>query len=231
MLRGQLEPADHVVTPELPGNGARHGERSPLRVGGMTAALRAQVDAAPPYVLVALSLGGMVALDWASRHPQEVAACVLINSSFGGVSPWWHRLRPRSYPSLLRLASPGVSLQAREEGVLRLTSRRGSDPLVIRAWVELARRHPVARSNLLRQLFAAARFRVPSNPPSLPLVLLASERDALVSVRCSQALANRWRVPLRLHPDAGHDLPLDDPGWLLQELRAWRATVMQPPRN
>ena len=46
-----------------------------------------------PFVLVALSLGGMVALRWACLHPHEIAGCVLVNSSVRGLAPFWQRLR------------------------------------------------------------------------------------------------------------------------------------------
>jgi pimeloyl-ACP methyl ester carboxylesterase len=26
---------------------------------------------------------------------------------------------------------------------------------------------------------------------------------------------------MKLHPDAGHDLPLDDPEWIIQQIRNW----------
>jgi hypothetical protein len=42
-------------------------------------------------------------------------------------------------------------------------------------------------------------------------------QDVLVSPQCSATLAHRWQVELRIHPDAGHDLPLDDPAWVIQQ--------------
>jgi len=40
----------------------------------------------------------------------------------------------------------------------------------------------------------------------------------LVSVRCSERLAAQWGVLLQLHPTAGHDLPLDDGSWVVQQI-------------
>lgn len=50
------------------------------------------------------------------------------------------------------------------------------------------------------------------------MLLIASEQDRLVNVACSKTLASRWQIPLSLHPDAGHDLPLDDPDWLYEQI-------------
>lgn len=78
------------------------------------------------------------------------------------------------------------------------------------------------RRNLLRQLAAAARFRPDPRPPAVPTLLLAATHDRLVSVECSRAMARAWNVPLREHDDAGHDLPLDDPAWIVGQIAAWR---------
>jgi pimeloyl-ACP methyl ester carboxylesterase len=51
------------------------------------------------YSLLALSLGGMVAVEWASRYPQEIARCVLINTSMRPYSRFHQRLRWQNYPA------------------------------------------------------------------------------------------------------------------------------------
>jgi pimeloyl-ACP methyl ester carboxylesterase len=223
-LRRALPASDAVVALDLPGNGALYQERSPDRVEEMVAAARlavARLPFQPPYVLVALSLGGMVALRWALEQPAEVAGCVLINSSLGRFSPFWHRLRPGSYGVLLALLAPGRQPQDREGLILRLTSNLPLSAATQHAWAEFARGAPVSRANMLRQLIAAARFRAPAAAPGVPMLLLASERDRLVSVACSRAIARHWPAPLRIHPSAGHDLPLDDPQWLIEQVTAW----------
>jgi len=58
---------------------------------------------------------------------------------------------------------------------------------------------------------------------------LGRARDALVDARCSQALARAWGVPLAIHPDAGHDLPLDAGPWVVERVRAWAAAPQSAP--
>jgi pimeloyl-ACP methyl ester carboxylesterase len=93
---------------------------------------------------------------------------------------------------------------------------------VLSAWTQARQQRPVSAANALRQLLAAALYRVRKNPPGVPLLLLASEQDGLVDVRCSLAVAQRWGCPLRLHPWAGHDLPLDDPDWVIAQVASWQ---------
>lgn len=227
-LQARLPAGDRVLAVDLPGNGKRHAQASPRHVDGMVQAVRAALPAhgvQGPVVLMALSLGGMVALRWACLHPGEVAGCVLINSSVRGLAPFWQRLRPSSYMRVLELLRPGLHLAERERRILALTSNlRSHEAALVGQWASYAQQCPVTRLNVLRQLQAAARFRMPEILPAVPMLLLASEGDRLVSPQCSRAMAGRWQAPLRLHPAAGHDLPLDAPDWVVSEtLRWWRS--------
>jgi alpha-beta hydrolase superfamily lysophospholipase len=226
-------PGSKVMTLNLPGNGVWHAQPSPVSVQAMVAHVRAELahrGEQPPYRLLALSLGAMVATEWASRASHEVAACVLINTSFRPFGPFYRRLQPRNWWPLLRLALLWGTPVEVEQTVWRLTSnQRARRDDVVAAWVTTRLQRPVSRSNALRQLIAAARYRAPDAPPPAKLLLLASERDGLVHVACSQAIARDWGCPLALHPWAGHDLPLDDPQWVIDQVQRWLAGTPQPP--
>lgn len=210
-----------ILTPDLPGNGRRWQNSSPLSVPAMMEACRrelAQQGRAPPYHFLALSLGGMVALAWAARHPEECRAAVLINTSLRPC-PFYRRLRLSAWPAL-----PGLLLavgETRERAVLDLTSNRAAEwQGVLPAWAAWTQECPVSRRNTLRQLIAAARFRLPTQP-AVPLLLLASAQDRMVDPRCSEKLARAWDVDLVMHPSAGHDLPLDAGGWTARAVQDW----------
>ena len=220
----QAFPAATIITPDLPGNGRLWRERSPARIEDMVEHCRATLRGlghTPPYHLLALSLGGMVAKCWSEVHPEEVPAMVLINTSMRPHNPFYHRLRPANYAALLRMAFESDPAR-REETILRLTSAGGAAPDVLAAWSSYARECPVSRANALRQLLAAARFRADGAPVATRVLLLASSRDQLVNPQCSHALAHAWIVKLAGHTQAGHDLPLDDPAWLVQQVRDWQ---------
>jgi len=215
-----------VIALDLPGNGARHRDASPMRVEAMAEAARAELarhGVGAPVRLLAMSLGAMVATAWAAAHPHEVDALVLINTSLRPFSPWWQRLRPSSYARLLRIAKAGADATSAERAVLASTSRRPPPDALLADWSAWRRATPVAPANALRQLVAAARFRAPPHAPVGRVLLLASERDALVDPRCSQRLAAQWRCPILCHPDAGHDLTLDDAPWVAARAAAFAA--------
>ncbi|MGS5086569.1 alpha/beta fold hydrolase [Hydrogenophaga sp. A37] len=221
----QALPRARIHTLDLPGNGEHHRQTSPLSVADMVTACRmecARRDIETPVYLLAMSLGAMVAAEWARVAPEELKGCVLINTSMRPFSPLPQRLRPANYPALLGLTLRGGSPEAIEQTVLRLTSNQpGELREVIPDWSAVRRLRPVSAGNAMRQLLAAARYRAPRQAPGVPMLLLSSEHDQLVDSRCSQAIASAWHCPLRTHPAAGHDLPLDDPRWVTGQVCAW----------
>lgn len=244
-------PEAPIVALDLPGNGTRHGEPSPASVAALAAQARRAMQRLghpPPYRVLAMSLGAMVAVAWAEAWPQEVAGLVLVNTSLRPFSPLHRRLRPAAWPLLLRALLGGLTGRAREAAILELTSHRaltrspaastaspsghglaedafpvsGFDgAAVLDDWAAWQREHPVTRANALRQLIAAARYRAPRTAPACPTLVLAGARDRLVDPGCSRALAQAWGLSLVEHPAAGHDLALDAGDWLAQQAASW----------
>lgn len=216
-----------VLTPDLAGNGTRWQVRSPASVPGLVADLRAHLrdqGLPPPYHVIAMSLGAMVTVEWAHRHPTELLDAVLINTSLKPFSPMWHRLQPRWWPVIARLLISQASAAEWERCILAMTTRHPPDAeAVLRHWEHLRSVHPVQTMNGLRQLWAAARYRSPRSAPPVPVLLLNAEGDRLVHPRCSAVLAEQWGVRLIRHPTAGHDLPLDAGPWVRQQLLNWQA--------
>lgn len=207
---------------DLPGNGIHARTPVPHDVAGMVAALRREAraaGAAAPYRLVAMSLGAMVAADWARTCPDEIAALVLINTSMRPFSTAAERLRPRNWPALLGMAARWHDRPHCERVIHRLTcERRDTRDADIAGWVSIAHSAPVSRGAALRQLLAAARFRIgqADTAPACATLILSSAADRLVNPVCSARLAESWGVPHGRHPWAGHDLPHDDPDWLCE---------------
>ncbi|WP_206956377.1 alpha/beta fold hydrolase [Trinickia acidisoli] len=217
-----------IVCLDLPGSGQHVDLRAPTSIAATTDFVRARlaVDGhAPPYRVVALSLGAMVAVDWAQRFPAEIERLVLINTSMHRYSGPHERLRPSAWPRALRAAWRWRGRQDRrvaEAAIHALTCRREDEREAdLAAWIEIYESAPPTRTNALRQLLAAARFRGTPLAPRCPTLVLASRDDALVHPVCSTKLAAAWGATLIEHPWAGHDLPHDDPAWLADAIAAW----------
>ena len=219
--------SEPVITLDLPGNGVFCELSSPATVSAMVMFVREQLrqqGVATPCRVLAMSLGGMVATDWARQFPQEVAALVLVNTSMRPFSRSTDRLRPANWPVLLRLAGCWNEAAQAEQLIHGLTCRRSDTrDADIAAWAQIRRSAPVAAGNAWRQLWAAARFSAAPSAPRCPVLLLSSADDGLVHPRCSAQLAQAWQASHEIHPWAGHDLPHDDPHWLCKRITGWPA--------
>lgn len=208
---------------DLPGNGAEAALRSPRDVRSMAAHARQRLHqrgVQEPVRLVGLSMGGLVAAEWASAWPDSVAGVALLNSSLRGLSPWYRRMRPPAAVALLGLLlSPAPPLRW-ERTIFSLTSNRPAlRDATLPQWLALRDAAPVTHGNVWRQLWAAARHTALRPVP--PVLVVVSQGDRLVDPRCSADLARAWQAPLAVHPTAGHDLPLDAPEWLVRQLADW----------
>lgn len=218
--------AERVLCLDFPGNGQLHAEHSLTTVAAMAdhCHRQLQVQGVTEAVhVLAVSLGAMVALAWANQYPDDLQRMVLINTSVAPHNPFYHRLRPANYPALIATMLFGSSMQ-RERLILRITSNLQTTEQakeIITRWTTYAQEKPISVGNILRQLLAAMRFRAPPYSGKVPLLLLAGEHDKLVNANCSRKLAKLWHSPLHLHPTAGHDLPLDDAAWVIQQVLTW----------
>ena len=221
-----FHPDADITALDLPGAGGRNMEACPADVASIMASCREHARAhgiEPPYHLLGLSLGGMVAAAWARAHRDEIAALVMINSSAADLSLPTRRLRPRNYPALAR-ALTMRDLDAREALVLSLTSRDpGEHPGVAQEWARHAGERAMRPQAALAQLVAATRFRLGRGDIGVPALVLASGGDRLVDGACTRALRRRLNARMAIHPTAGHDLTLDDGPWVAAQVRRWLA--------
>ena len=217
--------AGKVTVLDLPGNGEFHAQASPMTVQRMVAFARQQLLAQgikPPYQLLAMSLGGMVATCWSQRYPDEVNRLVLINTSMRPFSGITQRLQPGQWLPLLALAARWGDADYAERSIHRITCNHAAQcDADLMAWQHIRRSAPVSSDNALRQLMAAARFACAPQTPRCPALVLASRGDRLVSPLCSTQLATAWQVPHHIHPWAGHDLPHDDGPWVCERVADW----------
>ena len=214
-----------VTALDLPGNGAFYRQPSPTSVSAMVAFAREQLltqGIKPPYSLLAMSLGGMVASDWAQRYPQEIDRLVLINTSMKPFCSMTERLRPGNWPQLGVLAARWPDADYAENTIHKLTCHSKSqwaEDLAL--WRQIRNSAPVSSENALHQLMAAARFSCAGAAPRCPVLVLSSGADQLVNPVCSTHLVQAWQAPHHSHPWAGHDLPHDDGQWVCERVTCW----------
>lgn len=219
----RLLPGQRAFPMDLVGFGSLSKTQVPWTLAEIVDELRARFlkerPVEGPWSIFAISLGGMVALEWAARYPQDFARVVVANTSAGDMSRVWERFMPTIWPKLPGLVL-GDSLN-RERTILEVTVNSGIDKNALaerwRTWFD--ERQPSRRA-FLRQIVAAARSSLPKHIEP-PLMVMTSKADRLVSWKCSERIAEKLGARLEVHEEAGHDLSLDAPEWICERIAAW----------
>lgn len=212
----------HLV--DFPGCGKYYRQPALTSVAAMTDHARTEIAITEilarnesVYVL-GISMGGMVALDWAQRFSSELNGLVLMNSSAGD-QPFWWRLRPGAWLTMIRALLSDSN--TREAQVLKIVSNNTADYAQhLNQWLSIQQQRPVARATILTMLRAAAQFR-PHPTCTVEGLVLASKEDRMVSVRASEAIARQFSWPIQQHSTAGHDLPMDQAQWVATKIAQW----------
>jgi pimeloyl-ACP methyl ester carboxylesterase len=212
-----------VLTLDAPGFGTEAGRRSPRTLAAITDDVRdrfGRLRGDAEWSILGISLGGMITLDWCARHPDDFARAVVINSSASNAASFRQRFNPRA--TLMVLGMPVRSPESIEREILAISSNRfaGDDDLV-RSWASWRTEHRPSVASILAQVGAGVSFRM-ADAIDVPVLVLSSKGDRLVSYRCSEGIADRLGASIRTHDEtAGHDLTLDDPDWVCDQVAAW----------
>lgn len=218
-------PGDEILPIDFPGVGEFKDEVSPRTMDGIFKFVRARAvertKAQTQFYLVAVSLGGMVAMEWLRSRPEDLGGAVLINTSVSSLSPFYYRLRWQvwgKFAGLLATTSPRDREKALTEILINsVTAREKALPI----WNRLANERPIKASTFLHQLLAAAQFKNIPFDTKVPVLLLSGLGDRLVDPSCSFLLHDKTRWPMEKHPWGGHDLTWDDPDWILNHIKTW----------
>lgn len=213
-------PGAQVEYLEIPGNGLLSSDQTPVNPEVVIDLLKRKSHLAQSnnsYHLCGISLGGMVALKWAQLHPGNIESVNVINSSLSQNSTFYERLRPGNYLPLLGALFNQETFE-QEKIILRITSNKfEQNKKYLERYAQFAADHKVSRANFFRQLILANNIQLPQIP-NVRLNVLSAAQDRLVHPTCSQQIANGLKGKLIIHPSAGHDLPLDEPEWLIEQL-------------
>ncbi len=215
-------PRDEVVCLDLPGAGVHFDEPCPVPISKMRASLRGEWRALGKSggndIVLGLSLGGMIALDWASSHPKDFATVITVNTSLAKLSPPWHRLTPWALAQMLKIAKTRDPL-VKEKKIAAMTNARKPSAKELKERASFYGDQPMSISNTLRQFISAVTVPMPKLNEKSHLIVVRSLGDKLCRPECSERLARHFHATLQTHPTGGHDLPVDEPRWLVERLK------------
>jgi len=213
-------PAAQVEYLEIPGNGMLSNEATPTDPEVVVEYLKRNSQLAQSnvtYNLCGISLGGMIALKWAQMYPEAIESVTVINSSLSQYSSFYQRLRPANYLKLFE-AIFANDVVKQEEIILRITSNKfEQNKKYLNSFAQFAAVYQVTRANFVRQLILAKNIKI-NKLSNKNLHVLSSAQDRLVHSSCSGQIAKGLKGNLVIHPTSGHDLALDEPEWLIEQL-------------
>ncbi len=207
---------------DIPGAGIYHTKKCPLSIKKIVDHirqdyLREKIFGESAH-FIAISLGGMIAVEWMKRYPDDFHSGTLINTSLGGHSPIFNRLLPSAFFYLMKV--PLLNGRNRESHILRLVSNnKNVFDETLDLWEEIQSERPVNLGNTVRQLVAAATYYPRNFCPKIPLLILAGIQDRMVDVSCSRAIAKKWNMTIVEHTSGGHELTTDAPEWVVREIK------------
>lgn len=216
-------PESEIRVIELPGVGSKYQESSPATIEGFVDKLRTEFvgfKADKRWAILSVSLGGMIALSWVNKHKNDFEKIVTINSSAGDLSKIHERLSPEAIKKIALLFFKN-NLIERERVILELTNNITpiTDELV-EQWASFGAEYPLKREVFLKQIYAASKFKVPQTI-KCPYLILVGAKDRLTNPVCSRYLAQHFSLKTVEHPEAGHDLPLEAPEWIIEKILLW----------
>ena len=190
---------------------------------GMLALLSQAAEAAPLH-LVAFSMGGYLALDFALEHPGKVASLITIGSSAFGLTEAEKAERARALALLTKHDYRGMATSRLQQFV---HPSHWANPEVVD--VIRAMDRDLGKEVLVAQLTETSTR--PSLGPRLweleiDVLLIGADRDPFAPWPVIEEMARLIpHAETALAKEAGHMLPLEQPDWLAAEISRFHAGI------
>jgi len=211
---------------DLPGSGIYNNEKAALTVNGIMEFMRTREieninKMKGKNVIMATSLGGMVAVEWIDKYPQDFQGLVMISASFNGICRMDERAKKEIRKEMFAVMFE-KDMKAREMILLKINSNDTVNfNSNLNEWTDVQERRPMTKANILRQTIAGMRYSAPENMPDIPTLIIGSKGDRLVAETCIIKVHNEFGGSLVWHETSGHGVPIDAPEWLVSEFKIW----------
>lgn len=180
----------------------------------------------PGSVVVGHSLGGVVAMHLADRHPSLLAGLVLVTAPVGAEDPESARARAERAAGLSAEAYEEIALDGMEAVYY---GDRGDDPRVRAERLRAARVYGPER-------FAAHSVAIGSRPDrrefpaqaTCPVLIVGASNDQVVPTEEHRRWAQENAAPHVTYveiPETGHMVPVEDPEGLSGAISDWLRTL------
>lgn len=216
-------PNGSITYLDLPGAGKYNNIKSPTSISEMVVFLRSKIilDKNNINILVASSLGGMVAMDWLMRFQSDFDGIVTISSSFREVCSFNQRVKKDVWMDILKLLLTN-NLKRREQILLKINC---NSPQIrsnlLESWISIQEKRKMTKMNIFRQIIAGWKYSILNKEIKTPLLIVGSKSDRMVCRECIEKTFKLFGGNLVWHNHAGHSISLDNPEWLAIQIRLW----------
>lgn len=213
-----LAPYFQVLRYDKRGHGLSEAPPPPYSLADHTQDLKALLDhlALEQVSLVGISVGGLIALDFARTYPERTRALVLMDTGarIGSVESWNERIRAIQETSLAEVAK-GVIARWFTPAFFR------EKPAEAQGYYQMLARTPVEGYIGTCAALRDADLRGCLQGVRAPALVLCGAQDPSTPPALSEALAQELRAPLRLLEGAAHLPCIEQPEATLSEIRAF----------
>ncbi|MBW3628743.1 MAG: alpha/beta fold hydrolase [Gemmatimonadetes bacterium] len=207
-----------AIAPDLRGHGeSAVSESTSMRLyAGDLAALLDELGEKRPVVIVGMSMGGYIALEFYRRHPKRVRALVLADTRATRDTPQAARVREETAAEVLRDGSQVVA-----EGMVERLFAPSASPELREQWKGImAATPPAGAAAALRAMAARPDSRRLLKRLAVPVLAIVGAEDVITPASDARAIAEaapdgRVRVISR----AGHMSPVEQPAEFAAILR------------
>ena len=116
-------PDFQILSLDLPGAGKKHSEIASTSTPDYVADLRAEFLSQKkegPWSILAISMGGMIAMEWANQYPSDFSLLIIINSSAANIATPIERFKLNNLSLALKMIF-SKDIQEKELAILKHT--------------------------------------------------------------------------------------------------------------
>lgn len=214
-------PGQRIYALDLPGHGKSEG-RGQQTIEAYCQNIIRWLESVNIYraVFVGHSMGGAIALTMALKHSDHVVALGLVGSG----------ARLRVAPAILENSANSTTFPVAVKAIMELAFSPHTDPRLMQL---AGQRMTTTRPSVLHGDFSACDiFNIMEGLTKIrvPVLVICGEDDQLTPVRYSQYLADQIsKAQIKIIPEAGHMVMLEQPQTVANELSAFLATLTYSP--
>lgn len=216
-----LQPLQLALQSQLPTFSVHSHELPAMQMSNLETDLEHLAASLEPGWLVGWSLGGMLAVQLLRRYPERFCGVVTIasNACFAARNDWPEAMPADTFKAFFSDA------REKPEKILKrfalLVCQGSATARELTKHLQWSDADPLQRLNHLA-LLGVLDNRIHLSRTTQPVLHCLAGQDALVPASVATRLqALNPQARLRLHPDASHALPLEQPEWLAQQIAEW----------